>query len=116
MTDRDQEIRQLFAEETEATPGEARATLLDVISDPAHARRMITVVYALRNEDRDHRRLVATLELKLNRKRAQIEARAKLDDAFAIHAGRTIVAIMEQIKPGMLATLFLAELKMPPAA
>jgi hypothetical protein len=93
-----EDIRRIYAEESEASPDEARATADEARRDPDQARRLLVTLYALAGEDREFDQLLH-LVLKVGTMQLLIQA-SEADDRFALHMAELILDGMEAMKPG----------------
>lgn len=101
----DDEIRRIYADEREATPAEAAAGLAEVLRNPAEARKLVEVLYALAPTDRDFARLIRSVEVGFQARRGRVRQLIARDDAAALRAAALIVTGMEVIRPGSIAAL-----------
>lgn len=90
---RPEDIRRLYAEESEATDEEARETQQRARSDPEEARRLLKVLYAMSTQDRDFAMLLRLwLEGTLMR---HLEECAAADDAEALKQANLLIDLMQ---------------------
>lgn len=83
------DIRALYARETPATPEEAAETEADARTDPAQARRLLSVLYALASEERAAAEVLnATMFTLLM---DHVMERAARDDAYALRVADLII-------------------------
>jgi hypothetical protein len=88
------DIRRLYHQEAAATDTEAAETARAVTTDPAEARRLLLVLYAMAGEDRRFATLLTTV---LQAATMQLLLRAvEADDAFALQIGALILEAQEQ--------------------
>lgn len=90
-----EDIRKLYAEETEASPDEARETAEDARTDPDQARRLIVTLYSLAGEDRAFDQLLSLI-LKVGTMQLLVQA-SEADDTFALRMAELILDGMEQM-------------------
>jgi TusA-related sulfurtransferase len=107
---RAEDIRKIYDQEDEADLAEAGATLRAVLTDPGTARDHIMVMAALAPTDADFAQLWRRFLQKLNLSERELGERL-LDDTFALEAGKHMLALMEQMKPGSV----LEPIATPPA-
>lgn len=93
-----EDIRRLYRDAAEASPGEARDAAGEARTDPDQARRLLVVLYALAGEDREFGELL-NLVLKVGTMQLLVQA-SESDDTFALHMAELILDGMEAMKPG----------------
>lgn len=90
---RPEDIRRLYASESEATDQEAKETQEQARTDPDQARRLMQVLFAMSVEDRDFA-LLLRLFLEGTTMR-HIQERAEADDEEALKCSNLIVDLMQ---------------------
>lgn len=106
-----EDIRKIYDQEGVADLAEAGETLRAVLTDPGTARDHIAVLAALAPTDAMFAQLWRRFLQKLGLSERELGERL-LDDTFALEAGKHMLALMEQIKPGSV----LEPIATPPAA